>query len=79
MRLVGVQIVEQALHGGAHLVEGLRADNGRPLRFDRGHPVAGMGHDSTSPVGQADELGASVAGIWLSLQVTELLEIVHEL
>src|SRR6201999_3617758 len=32
MRLVGVQIVEQALHGGAHLVEGLLADNGRPLR-----------------------------------------------
>ena len=47
--------------------------------FDRGHAVAGMGHHSTSPVGQADELGASVAGIWLPLQVTELLEVVHEL
>ena len=79
MGLVSVQIVQQSLHGGAHLVEGLPADNGRPLRFDRGHPVAGMGHDSTSPVGQADELGASVTGIRLPLQVTELLEVVHQL
>src|ERR1700733_15665732 len=78
-RFVGVQIVEQALHGGAHPVEGLLADNGRPLRFDRGHTVAGMGHDSTSAVGQADELGAAVPRVWLPLQVTELLKVVHEL
>src|SRR6202012_4024722 len=75
MGLVGVQIVQQSLHGGPHLVEGLLADNGRPLRFDRGHPVAGMGHHSTSPLGQADELGASVTGIRLPVQGTKLLEV----
>ena len=79
MRLVSIQVVEQALHGGAHLVEGLPAGDGRPLRFDRGHTVAGMSHDSTSAVGQADELGASVARVWLPLEVAELLKVVHEL
>ena len=57
MRLVGIQMVEQALHGGAHLGEGSHADGGRPLLFDRGYAVAGMGHQRTSPLGQADEFG----------------------
>src|ERR1700678_630424 len=49
VRLVGIQMVEQALHGGAHLGEGSHADDGRPLLFDRGYAVAGMGHQRTSP------------------------------
>ena len=64
----------------AHIwVEGSHADDGRPLLFDRGYAVAGMGHQRTSPFGQADEFGASVAGIWLTLQVAELLQVVDEL
>jgi len=79
VRLVGIQMIEQPLHGGAHLVEGPRTDDGRPLRFDRGHAATGMGHHGTSPFGKADELGASVARILPTLQIAELLEVVDEL
>src|ERR1700722_17022451 len=72
-------MIKQALHGGAHPVEGPRADDGRPLLFDGGHAVAGMDIQPTSAFGQADELGASVAGVWLTLQVAKLLEVVDEL
>jgi hypothetical protein len=65
--LLGIQLIEQALHRGAHLGEGLPADGGRPLLFDGGHTVAGVGHHRTSPIGQADEFGAPVAGVGLSL------------
>lgn len=76
---VGIHVVEQPLQGGAHLVEGLRADDGRPLLFDRCYAVTGMCHQCTSAFGQADEFGAAVAGIGLTLQVAELLEVVDEL
>lgn len=72
-------MVEQALQGGTHLVEGRRADDRRPLLFDSGYSVAGVGHHGASPVGEADEFGASVSGVWLTLEVAEVLEVVDQL
>jgi len=79
VRLVGIQLVQKALHGRTHLVEGGPANNGRPLFFDGGHPVAGVGHHTASACGQADEFGAPVARIGLALEIVELLEVVDQL
>src|ERR1700742_1676010 len=72
-------MVEQALQGGTQLVKGLGADDCRPLLFDCGYSVAGMGHHGISPLGEADEFGASVAGVWSTLEVTEVLQVVDQL
>jgi hypothetical protein len=55
VRLVGVEVVEQALHGRAHLGEAAVTDDGRPAMFDGSDVVAGIGLQLAAALGQADE------------------------
>ena len=79
MCLVRVKMVEEALHGGGHVGEGLLADDGRPVVFDMGNAVAGVGLQLAAAFGQAYEFRASVTRVGVTFQVAERLEVVDEL
>ena len=55
------------------------ADQRRPSPLDVGHPVAGIGHQIASALGQVDQLGAAVGRIGPPGQVTHVGEVVDQL
>ena len=74
-----VELVEEPLHGAAHLVEISRARQRRPPMLDVGDAVTCVTHQFAATLGQVDELGPTVGGIGAPGQIPQVGEVVDEL
>jgi hypothetical protein len=66
---------QEALKGRTGVIEFGLSDQVSPVLLDLGDPVAGI-LQRLPPAGRRkDELGSAVGGIWLSLEVAEVLQV----
>jgi len=71
--------IEEVVKGSAGFVEGTRGASPSPVVLDLSDLAAGFVEEPSTLGGRDDELGATVAGVGLTLEVAGILEFVHKL
>jgi hypothetical protein len=75
----GRQLIKQVLHGLAHGVEAVGAEEFAPVLLDLGDPVAGVVERLPAAPGREDQLCPPIVRVWAAFQVTELLQLGDQL
>ena len=79
LKHAGVQQIEQALQVFAERLEAIPPERSAPVRFYLRDDSLSLADRTPSAVGEKDELGAPVPGVWATFHVAKLLEAVDEL